>query len=127
VRIPTTWSGAFDRAEDESALEIERSFLSFSGRSIAKGVLDAVRALGRTAELALQTDDDGLTLEFSDADHGRDLLFAIPQDGTRIYFIIREHDHVREAGLVVHEVGISGLAAWLFGNGDFPSEGVQLG
>jgi hypothetical protein len=120
------WSGS-DRTEDESALEIERSALSLGGRALARHLLDAVRMIGVVSELALHTDDGGLTLEFSNGDSGREIMFAIPQDASRLFFLTREQNHVGEAGLVVEDDAVGALAAWLLGMGSFPSRGVELG
>src|ERR1700690_3517618 len=88
-----------------------------------------MRAVGSstTGELAIATEDGGMTIEFNDASRSREIVFAVPDDGSARYFVARAPDAFRKAGVVVDDSGVRGLAQWLAGKAPFPSRGLQVG
>ena len=71
------------------------------------------------------TDDGGLVLEFVSR-NGREVLYAVPEDGCAMFFVARDHGD-RKAGVVLGPIGVDGLAAWLAGVGPLPIEHLKLG
>lgn len=111
---------------DESRREIDASLMDDAGKARARAILSLVRGGAPGAvELVVATDEDdrGITMEFEA--NGRDLLFAIPRDGSRVYFAARG-DGTRRAGLVHPGGAARTLGMWLLG-GAFPTDGIVLG
>jgi hypothetical protein len=99
------------------------------GRLRALALFDKVMEVAVRADTAaVPTDDDGMTLEFSSEETGRDLLFAIPDDGSVRYFTARGPDGFRRAGIVKDDCALTSLSRWLMEpDAKFPSVGLDVG
>lgn len=92
------------------------------------GIIWTTRALASSAgELAIATEDGGMTIEFTDPSGSREVVFAVPDDGSMRYFVARGPGAFRKAGVVVDDSGVASLAQWLAPNAPFPSRGIQIG
>lgn len=90
-------------------------------------VLAEVRGLtGDLSELAVPTEDGGLTLEFASAKTGREITFVVPDDASVLYFITCG-DGDRRSGVVVDRANGSRLALWAAGKQAFPTAGITVG
>jgi hypothetical protein len=85
-------------------------------------------ASGELEELAIPTDDGGMTFELSSRATEREVVFAIPADGSVRYFLARGESGFRRAGVVVDVSAFASLARWLESPSvAFPTVGLQLG
>jgi len=114
---------------DETKVIICDSSLLPEGRQTALTLFDKVMQVAVGADsAAVPTDDDGMTLEFSSEETGRDLLFAIPDDGSVRYFTARAPDGFRRAGIVKDDCALTSLSRWLMEpDAKFPSVGLDVG
>lgn len=79
--------------------EIEVSGLTSLGKLQAYRVWETLKGMVQEKETSiLPTDDHGLVLEFTR--EGRDLLFAVPEDGTIIYYTARGENGLRHSGVI---------------------------
>lgn len=82
-----------------------------------------------TLDLAASTGDGGLSFEFL-GPSGRELLFVVPQDGARLYFVARSPRPPKKAAGIVTDprTSLGGLARWLRSDDEpLPEAGIQLG
>lgn len=80
------------------------------------------------SELVGETDDGGLTLEIAELESGREIVLAVPVDGSARYFIARDREGLREAGHVLGGTGLVSLARWVRGTHDeVGSVGLAMG
>jgi len=114
---------------DESSADICTSKLFEAGKAMALLVLRRARQVADFSELVVPTGDGGITLEFASPTTGREVMFALPDDGTRLYFSAKADGRgFRRAGITLDQEGIIALAEWVAGSSNsFPEEGLQLG
>lgn len=76
----------------------------------------------------MPTTDGGIIFEVEDEPSGKDLLLALPEDGSILYFTARGPDGFKRAGVVSDEVVVGFLVDWVVRVGaDFPKGGLLLG
>jgi hypothetical protein len=126
--VPKAW-GAVLLDEDLSILKLWHDPSSLGvGERVASDIVHMLGDVARSTDSALiPTDDGGITLEFVSERSGRDLLFAIPSDGSVRYFTARGPDGFRRAGIVKNDSAFGELARWLAdSNADFSSLGLDV-
>jgi hypothetical protein len=112
---------------DESLEEIAASDLVPRGKELARRIVRELRVYRDHEEYVLPTQDEGLTLEFTSATRGKELLFAIPQDGSRIFFSVCGPG-VRKGGIVRDERAVRRLSEWMeTPQSELPAEGLDFG
>lgn len=111
----------------EAASDVRAAGLGHAALNSCLNVISTVRAIAPTAsELAIPSEDGGMTIEF-EAPGGREIVFAVPGDGSVRYFVARGPDGFRKAGVVVEGVGVAHLAEWLAERAPFNPSGLQVG
>jgi hypothetical protein len=108
---------------------VERSTMTPSGKGKARHLLEICEGSGFAGELvACPTGDDGMTIELVKDETGRDLLFALPDDGAELYFTARANGGFRKAGIVSDSAAILDLIKWTeIAKTKFPLNGLRIG
>lgn len=115
--------------KSEAAVDVEAAGLGPAAREACLGIISTVRTIApSSAELAVPSEDGGMTIEFENTgEGGRELVFAVPDDGSVRYFVARGANGFRKAGVVVDGGGVAHLAEWLAGRTPFSPAGLQVG
>jgi hypothetical protein len=87
-----------------------------------------IDALPKVDGSVYRTEDDGLTLDLSSEDIGRELTFVVPDDASVRYFVARGRGGFRAAGVVVDDAAFGRMARWMGDqSSSFPSRGLEVG
>lgn len=106
---------------------VDESNMKPSGKLRAREVVRLCERGATTGEMvACPTGDDGMTVEIVQG--ARDLLFAIPDDGSALYFTARADRGFRRSGMIVDDSAITRLVEWAAGgHATFPENGIRIG
>jgi len=116
---------------DVTVREVEAAHLSPAGFERAMRAIRIVRAYTLAVPLhedVVRTEDGGVVLEFVVEKTAREIAFVVPNSGAVRYFIARDGEGSRRAGIASDDVGVVGLASWLGNRAeDFPTHGLEVG
>ncbi len=104
---------------------VEQEAQAFINRH--QGAQDLIRLCQEAAELTVcMAGDGGLTVEVEKPPTTRDVLFALPDKGTPLYFTADNQGGFWQAGIVDDWQVVQDLVAWVNG-GSYPTRGLVVG